>query len=403
MKIKILILLLVTLTSLQLFGQAPIVYINFVSHNEPGDNLQDSSAYFASKAKCLQLANLMNNKGASWNLGTCDYFIDGALNYDNAISNANDVFETLSSPIFSTRIEIDPRTKNHLGRNAADAVSMINSCGGSASHNLSGFTYYSPNLSQIDWFNYQDTLTGNITGYKWKADILWGAGSIPAHTMDLDDWGVWKPDTVGANIQSSFYTHNPNRSLWYIGNGCLSKLDTLSNEQDFITLLRNFVDSLQNNYLPQNKFYATTITLGQDEFGPTLFNKISTICDSINSWGATKVKWATTSQKFTEFQNWQINTTQEYSQWQCGQATTGSDEIQKWNIELYPNPTNTGQLNIRSDEVPVEEAVIYSITGEFIKSIKEPTTLNVSELSSGIYLIKLNVDGRVITKNFIVQ
>ena len=405
MKTKITSVVISVILSIPLFGQAPVVYINFVSHNEPIDNLQDSLEYFNSKFKCIEMANLIKNKGASWNIGTCDYFIDGAMNHDGAVMNPNDIFETLSSPIYISNIEIDPRTKNHFGRNAADAVSMINSCGGIASSNLSGFTYYSSNLTQIDWFNYQDTLTGNITGYKWKADILWGAGSIPAHQNDLDDYGIWKPDTIGTNIsnlQSNFYNHNPNRSLWYIGNGCTSKLDTLSNEQDFVLVylslhyllgslsqLRNLVDSIQNGLLPQNKFYSATITCGQDEFGATLFNKIGLICDSINSWGTGKIDWATTSQKFSEFQFWQSNTSLTHSQWLCGQEVTGIENISNQeSTSPFPNPTKDQfQFNFGDDQKHFIS--VYSHDGKLLNSqeIQGLEFMDLTYFSPGMYFV----------------
>lgn len=323
------ILAFLLLGSCHSFGQAPVLYLNFVSHNEPKDSLQNATEYFQSKSKCLQLANLMTNKGAAWNLGTCDFFIDGALNHDSATTNPSDIFEELSGFPFDAHVEIDPRTKNHLGRNPADAVFLINSCGGTASSNLSGFTYYSSNLSQVDWFNYQDTLTGNVFGNKWKADVYWGAGSVPAHSNDLNDFGVWKPDTLGttvATLESAFYVHNPARSVWYIGNGCTPKLDTMSNEQDFIDQLRNFTDSLQNGLLPQNKFYCATITVGQDEFGPNLFGKMAAICDSVNTWGTTRIQWATLTQKLNAFQAWQ-SSPDDYSQWLCGQTVSGINEV----------------------------------------------------------------------------
>lgn len=353
--------LLILITSLFLcsfvsFSQVPVVYLNFVSHNEPKDSLQKPFEYFQSKNKCIQLANLITNKGAAWNIGTCDFFIDGAINHDSAITNPNDVFESLSN-FPNSNIEIDARTKNHLGRNTADAVSMINSCGGTASNNLSGFTYYSSNLTQLDWYNYQDTLTGNTTGYKWKADVIWGAGSIPAHSHDLNDYGIWKPDTIGtsvASIESSFYMHNPSRNLWYIGNGCTSKLDTLSNEQDFITQLRDLLDSLQNGLFPQNKFYCSTITLGQDEFGPTLFNKIMTICDSVNSWGTAKIQWATLSNKMINFHAWQ-STPNDYSQWLCGQQYSGLDEL----TTLHKNLIKIVDLMGRESEDKPNTTLIY--------------------------------------------
>ncbi|MGE0567446.1 MAG: T9SS type A sorting domain-containing protein [Bacteroidia bacterium] len=366
--------------SANLLSQAPTLYFNFVSHNEPKDSLQKSTQYFQSKAKCIQLANIIKNKNAAWNLGTCDYFVDGAINNDNGQASPNDIFEILSSPTYTSNIEIDPRTKNHLGRNTADAVYLINSCGGFASNNLSGFTYWSSNPMQIDWWQYQNTLTGNIYSNQWKATLIWGGGS-PGHINDLNDYGIWKPDTT-----NNFYVHNPNRNLWFEGNGCAGKLDTLTNEQDIITKLRNIIDSLQNGFLPQNKFYCYTTTLGQDEFGTTLFTKISKVCDSINSWGSAKIQWATLSQKFTAFQNWQTSTSQQYSQWMCGQTVSGVPENTINYFNVSPNPS-TGKFKFHFYDESEHYVSIYDLTGKLLSTrvISKEADILFHNLPQGLY------------------
>ncbi len=363
-------------------AQPPVLYLNFVSHNEPKDSLQQAPQYFQSKNKCIQFANLMLNKGASWNLGTCGFFAEGALNHDNAATNPNDIFETLSGSAYSANVEIDPRTKNQLFHNTADAVYLIDSCGGVASNTLSGFTWYSATPSDIDWMNYDDTLTGNVYGNKWKADLLWGAGSKPAHSNDLEDLGVWKPDTT-----TNFYGHNPNRSFWYIGNGCSPKLDTLTDEQEIIAQVRGIVDSIQNGLMPASKFYCYTITLGQDEFGPTLFNQVATVCDSVNAWGTSKVIWATINQKFAAFQNWQTSSGLEYSQWLCD-GTTGIDEPDGNTFNFRPNPVSD-LVTFRFDTPGMHQVEIYSISGELLlnTTLQSEECLNINMLDSGIYLL----------------
>ena len=45
-------------------AQAPKIYINFVSHNEPGNNLQTSLPFNVMVPKVLQLATIIDSKGA---------------------------------------------------------------------------------------------------------------------------------------------------------------------------------------------------------------------------------------------------------------------------------------------------------------------------------------------------
>ncbi len=71
-------------------------------------------------------------------------------------------------------------------------------------------------------------------------------------------------------------------------------------------------------------------------------------------------------------------------------------------IILYPNPTSN-QLTINS-ELKINEITIIDIAGKSIKTPKPTTnTINVSNLSSGIYFIKLITDEGTITKKFVKQ
>jgi hypothetical protein len=68
--------------------------------------------------------------------------------------------------------------------------------------------------------------------------------------------------------------------------------------------------------------------------------------------------------------------------------------IDEWSsslITLYPNPTQD-YINVPSD-IKIEEGSVYSLGGTLLISSKE-NSINVSELSSGIYLLKIkSVEG----------
>jgi PKD repeat protein len=69
---------------------------------------------------------------------------------------------------------------------------------------------------------------------------------------------------------------------------------------------------------------------------------------------------------------------------------------------IYPNPTSS-QLTIKT-ELEINEINIIEITGKVIKTIKQNTTsLNVADLPSGIYFIKLITNNNTITKKFVKQ
>ena len=72
------------------------------------------------------------------------------------------------------------------------------------------------------------------------------------------------------------------------------------------------------------------------------------------------------------------------------------EEGNKLNIYIYPNPVNetltvTGNINKLT-------ATIYNVLGQVITVQKITNTLDLSNLSKGNYIIKLNDD-----KNFIIK
>ncbi|MCB9336160.1 MAG: T9SS type A sorting domain-containing protein [Flavobacteriales bacterium] len=71
-------------------------------------------------------------------------------------------------------------------------------------------------------------------------------------------------------------------------------------------------------------------------------------------------------------------------------------------INIYPNPTSH-QLTIDT-ELKLSETTIIDITGKMISTTKQNANIiNVADLSSGVYFIKLITEKRIITKKFIKQ
>ena len=69
-------------------------------------------------------------------------------------------------------------------------------------------------------------------------------------------------------------------------------------------------------------------------------------------------------------------------------------------VEIYPNPTSN-QLTIGTEQ-NINEIKIVDITGKIIMITKENTrTINVTNLSDGIYFIKLNTDQKTMIKKFV--
>jgi hypothetical protein len=385
-------LLLIFILSFQANSQ-PKLYIQIVSHNEPSDNLNQPLNYARAKANVIQLANVVVNKNAKWNLQTSDGFVFGAR--ADEINTGTNVFRTLAGAPYSSYIEIDPRNKNFTGRNIADQWYLLDSIGANPTKTIGGFIYYvcPPNSdSLIDWWQYTDTLTGLVYNNKVKFKILSGAGSLAPHCNDLNDFGIFKPDTT-----NNFYHHNPNRDLWCMGVGCAPVLDSLSDEQAIIDLIQAEVDSIQSGQWPSNKFYVTRIMTNQREYGPMFIQKISKVIDSLNAISSTKLKWATIEETFADFQQWQQSSGLDYSQWLCGEVVTNVLERKSPIAKVFPNPTN-GFCTFSFNDNYKHSVSIWNSYGILLQELKinDGAILDLTEFCSGLYYIRVDENEKLL-------
>ena len=71
---------------------------------------------------------------------------------------------------------------------------------------------------------------------------------------------------------------------------------------------------------------------------------------------------------------------------------------------MYPNPISNGVLNITSNSNNAKMVAIYDILGrQMLSSSTKNNTVNVSNLKSGTYIIKITEDGKTDTKKLIIQ
>ncbi|MFY9243254.1 MAG: T9SS type A sorting domain-containing protein [Polaribacter sp.] len=85
-------------------------------------------------------------------------------------------------------------------------------------------------------------------------------------------------------------------------------------------------------------------------------------------------------------------------------ATASADNNKLLGFSMYPNPANN-TLTISAKET-IQNADVYNVLGKKVRSFsvnKSRETLDVSNLSTGIYLVKYTVDGVVGTAKFIKQ
>ena len=89
----------------------------------------------------------------------------------------------------------------------------------------------------------------------------------------------------------------------------------------------------------------------------------------------------------------------------CPPCTVGIDEslANKEDVSIFPIPTSH-QLSIISNQLNINRIDIINITGKALKTITtDLNSINVANLPSGIYFIKLVTDVKTITKKFVKQ
>jgi hypothetical protein len=73
-------------------------------------------------------------------------------------------------------------------------------------------------------------------------------------------------------------------------------------------------------------------------------------------------------------------------------------------LNMYPNPVSKGTLYITSDSNEAKTISIYDLLGKEVLNAKTSNnTVNVSNLKSGSYIVKIAEDGKSDTKKLIIQ
>lgn len=407
--------------SVTVVGQIPTPTLNFgiTSHNEPGEDYSTNANYKPVRDTLQRIVDLIDTWSAKYNMQLSVNFVQGCLNHEVAASTSTDVIEYAYKKgglPYGNVVEIDPRFKGPAPYSIADVTYSIGLTGAQASKVLGGFVYYNNTLSTYtvgDWLTYTTTINGiqNSTA-SWKADIIWGAGSIPPHQKDLNNYGVWKPRGKADSVD--FYCHNPSQTVWNQGNGCSWVLTPTTNVNMMISEIRTEATKIKNGTYPADKFYNASLMINFKDFGastvtptfqmPVILNRVLDSMDVLANAGL--IVWKTITQKQTAFSTWSVTTGIAYSQWKCGQTATLAPTCNMASVneligddgmfKVFPNPVvSEFAYELSSMETRNSYLFVYDNLGrEVIKeSLNEPFgRISVDNLSPGLY--QINVTGR---------
>ena len=73
-------------------------------------------------------------------------------------------------------------------------------------------------------------------------------------------------------------------------------------------------------------------------------------------------------------------------------------------LSLYPNPVSNGKVYITSKNDLDKEIIIFDVLGKkVLQTVMSSKELNVSNLSSGVYIIKINEKEASATRKLIIR
>jgi len=84
-------------------------------------------------------------------------------------------------------------------------------------------------------------------------------------------------------------------------------------------------------------------------------------------------------------------------------TTLSNGEFDTTSFSMFPNPTNGATVTITSPLNNTKEVQVYSILGKQVINTTITNTLNVADLQSGIYVVKITENGKSATKKLVIR
>ena len=86
------------------------------------------------------------------------------------------------------------------------------------------------------------------------------------------------------------------------------------------------------------------------------------------------------------------------------QGALTTDDYRVLSFEMYPNPTNTGFVTIKSNQMGAVQSQVFDLLGkEVINTTVNNERMDVSNLNAGVYVVKLTQNKNTTTKKLIIQ
>ena len=257
------------------------------------------------------------------------------------------------------------------------------------------------------WTYWRLPYPGNtFPSWTWKPDIIWGPGSM-GHVDDINAYGIWKPSA--ATNHTAFVTHDGNEPLSVVGNGCAWVITdtTAANPDWMVNSIIQYADYAQSQAYSVDKMFNATIQTNFKHYTSAGYQaKVMYVLNGLKAYvSAGKIEYKTIEEKYAYwYSSHAANSTANHVE-ECSDINLGYEDLENLNsVNLFPNPANT-ILNFTSEKL-IESISMFNSAGACVnsKAINNFThTMDISSLSKGIYLAKIQNSIGTVTKKIIVE
>lgn len=249
---KFSVIILFILIFFNSFSQ-PVVYLNFVTHNEETLNWNNLPFYSANRTKLISLSNYFHSNGITWNMQSDWVYLTNVLTKETPSVIANTNNKNILRWMYEDKgVEMDPHAHESVYI-YPDVVKLMDSIGLPESQLMGGAIYNANNGINI-WTNLINGQYGiKFPNKFWQPDYMMGGGT-PNHVNDIRYYGFWNPQST-----TNYLTHDISNHLRHFGIGCSIKIKDTSTVAVIVNELKDLIQKVQTGQYPSTGFYLQTI------------------------------------------------------------------------------------------------------------------------------------------------
>ncbi len=278
----------------RLSSEYPVIYVSVFTHAEQANDketpnfLEDEDAFWEQRALVVEFAEMLYEKGVSYDYQSDWNFLEAALKYDHGDESTNGknflkyLYEDLD-------VSVDPH--NHTGQskyNSADVAYLIDQLGVPPSGVVGGFIAAPASSSNLE--DFWQPIEGALYDYTWTPEVLWGGGTF-GHAGDEESlWasGVWRPKDA-----ENFGVHDDDAPIAVIGH--------YQSDWDGLDML---LEKQANGELEQGKMYTISIDAHQKKLNKEFIEEFAAEIDAHQQYADEgQIVWATLPEVYQIWQD----------------------------------------------------------------------------------------------------